>query len=125
MQTRGLFVDAARVRAPRDKGRVENQIAFVRENWFDGETFTSIVAARQSADHWSAASAKASPRFESDADRSRVTPAESRPLHPAKQGERWPHEPATNGSCPLAGGPIILQRGWPHHPAKNCRSVAA
>jgi transposase len=40
VQLRGLFVDAARVEHPRDKARVENQVAYVRERWFDGETFT-------------------------------------------------------------------------------------
>jgi transposase len=52
VQARGLFVDAARVRSPKDKGRVENQVAFVRESWFAGETFTSIADARAHAEHW-------------------------------------------------------------------------
>jgi len=53
VQTRGIFVDPARVRSPKDKGRVENQVPFVRESWFDGESFTSLADARQSAEHWS------------------------------------------------------------------------
>lgn len=53
VQTRGIFVDPARVRSPKDKGRVENQVAFVRESWFDGETFASLADARRSAEHWS------------------------------------------------------------------------
>jgi len=53
VQARGIFVDPARVRAPQDKGRVENQIAFVRESWFDGEKFLSLADARRSAEHWS------------------------------------------------------------------------
>jgi hypothetical protein len=52
VQARGIFVDPARVRAPQDKPRVENQVAFVRESWFDGETFTSLDDARRSAEHW-------------------------------------------------------------------------
>lgn len=40
VQTRGILCDAARVEHPQDKGRVENQVAYVRERWFDGETFT-------------------------------------------------------------------------------------
>ena len=52
MQARGLFVDPARVRSPKDKPRVENQVAFVRESWFDGETFTDLDDARRSAEHW-------------------------------------------------------------------------
>ena len=53
VQTRGLFVDPARVRAPKDKGRVENQVPYVRESWFDGEQFTSLIDTRASAEHWS------------------------------------------------------------------------
>src|SRR5262249_36534938 len=52
VQTRGLFVDAARVRSPKDKPRVENQVAYVRESWFDGETFASLEEAQRSAEHW-------------------------------------------------------------------------
>lgn len=52
VQARGLFVDPARVRSPKDKPRVENQVAFVRESWFDGETFTSLDDARESAARW-------------------------------------------------------------------------
>lgn len=51
-QGRGVFVDPARVRSPKDKPRVENQVAFVRESWFDGETFTGLAHARESAAHW-------------------------------------------------------------------------
>lgn len=52
VQARGLFVDPARVRSPKDKPRVENQVAYVRESWFDGETFTGLDDARTSAEHW-------------------------------------------------------------------------
>jgi transposase len=52
VQARGLFVDAARVRSPKDKARVENQVSYVRESWFDGETFTSLEDARAAADRW-------------------------------------------------------------------------
>jgi hypothetical protein len=52
VQARGIFVDPARVRSPKDKPRVENQVSFVRESWFDGETFNSLAHARQSAEHW-------------------------------------------------------------------------
>jgi len=53
VQTRGIFVDPARVRSPKDKPRVENQVSYVRESWFDGETFSDLADARQSAEHWS------------------------------------------------------------------------
>lgn len=52
VQARGIFVDPARVRSPKDKPRVENQVAFVRESWFDGETFASVEHARERAEHW-------------------------------------------------------------------------
>jgi transposase len=52
LQARGLFMDAARVRKPRDKARVENQVAYVRESWFEGETFSSLEEARASARKW-------------------------------------------------------------------------
>lgn len=52
-QVRGLFVDPARVRHPRDKPRVENQIAYVQANWFAGEQFRDLGDARQSAAAWS------------------------------------------------------------------------
>lgn len=49
---RELFVDPARVRAPKDKARVENQVPYVRENWFEGESFVSLDDARRSAEQW-------------------------------------------------------------------------
>jgi transposase len=52
VQARGLFVDPARVRSPKDKARVENQVPYVRESWFDGETFAGVDDARQSAERW-------------------------------------------------------------------------
>lgn len=52
VQARGIFVDPARVRSPKDKARVENQVPFVRESWFDGETFTDLEHARSSAETW-------------------------------------------------------------------------
>jgi transposase len=52
VQARELFVDPARIRSPKDKPRVENQVAYVREGWFDGETFTGLDDARASAEHW-------------------------------------------------------------------------
>lgn len=53
VQARGLFVDPARVKRPKDKPRVENQVPYVRESWFDGEQFASLEEARHSAEHWS------------------------------------------------------------------------
>ena len=50
---RGLFADTARVRHPQDKPRVENQVAYVRERWFAGETFPSELGPiREHAARW-------------------------------------------------------------------------
>lgn len=53
VQQRGFYVDAARARRPKDKPRVENQVAYVRESWFDGETFFDLDEAIASALTWS------------------------------------------------------------------------
>ncbi len=52
VQARGIFVDPARIRSPKDKPRVENQVSYVRESWFDGETFSGLGDARQRAVLW-------------------------------------------------------------------------
>jgi transposase len=52
IQSRNIFVDPARIRSPKDKARVENQVPYVRESWFDGETFLTLVDARSSAEFW-------------------------------------------------------------------------
>jgi transposase len=51
-QARGFFVDLARVRRPQDKPRVENQVPYVRESWFQGETFLSLDDTRRHAEQW-------------------------------------------------------------------------
>jgi transposase len=52
VQVRSIFVDPARVRRPQDKARVENQVPYVRESWFDGEQFGDLEEARRHAEHW-------------------------------------------------------------------------
>lgn len=52
VQARDLFVDPARIQSPRDKARVENQVPYVRESWFDGEVFSDLEEARRHAEHW-------------------------------------------------------------------------
>jgi transposase len=51
-QARGIFIDAARVRRAKDKGRVENQVPYVRESWFAGEQFDDLEHARRDAGTW-------------------------------------------------------------------------
>jgi hypothetical protein len=62
VQARCIFVDPVRVRSPEDTPRVENQVPYVRESWFDGETFSDLADARLSAEHWSRDIAGAHPR---------------------------------------------------------------
>ena len=53
VQARGVLVDPARPGKPRDKGKVENAVPYVRESWFDGEKFRGLEHARESARQWS------------------------------------------------------------------------
>ena len=48
----GFLTDPARVRSPKDKPRVERTVQYVRRNFWDGETFTSLDAAQQAATAW-------------------------------------------------------------------------
>ena len=51
-QTRGFFVDTARVRKPKDKARVEGSVRYVRNDCFAGELLRDVEAARARAVHW-------------------------------------------------------------------------
>jgi transposase len=52
-EARGVFADTARVRHPKDKARVENQVPYVRERWFAGESFgADLVDIRRHAQAW-------------------------------------------------------------------------
>jgi transposase len=44
-QSRGFVIDAARVRTPTDKPRVERTVPYVRRNFFAGETFVDLADA--------------------------------------------------------------------------------
>ena len=48
----GFLSDPARVRSPKDKPRVERAVQYVRGNFWDGETFTSIDQAQQAVTAW-------------------------------------------------------------------------
>lgn len=52
VQARDLYVDPARVRKPKDKPRVENQVPYVRESCFDGEELGDLDGARRHARQW-------------------------------------------------------------------------
>jgi transposase len=53
LQERGIEADLARVRSPRDKARVERQVSYVRNDFWRGERFGSVVEAQEEAVRWS------------------------------------------------------------------------
>ena len=48
----GFATDAARVRSPKDKPRVERAVQYVRGNFFAGEAFTGLSDAQARAEAW-------------------------------------------------------------------------
>jgi transposase len=48
----GFATDAARVRSPKDKPRVERAVQYVRGNFFAGERFTGLTDAQARAEAW-------------------------------------------------------------------------
>src|SRR5580700_9408246 len=53
----GFATDAARVRSPKDKPRVERAVQYVRGNFFAGETFAGLPGAQQAVQAWCAGTA--------------------------------------------------------------------
>jgi transposase len=51
-QSRGFVVDAARIRTPTDKPRVERAVPYARENFFRGEAFRDVRDVRVGAERW-------------------------------------------------------------------------
>jgi len=51
-QHRGFIIDSAVVRHPEGKGTVENQVRYVRENFFKGEEFIDRDHAQREAEKW-------------------------------------------------------------------------
>lgn len=56
-QARGFVTDAARVRSPQDKPRVERVVQYVRGNFFAGEEFVDLADAQGRAEQWCATKA--------------------------------------------------------------------
>jgi transposase len=56
-QSRGFVIDAARVRTPTDKPRVERVVQYVQSNFFAGETFIDLADCRERAETWCATTA--------------------------------------------------------------------
>jgi len=52
-QARGFHIDTARVRKPKDKGRVEKSVRDTREDCFGGEILRSLDHAREHGRYWS------------------------------------------------------------------------
>jgi transposase len=51
-QARGFAIDAARVRTPTDKPRVERNVGFVKTSFFAGESFVDLADAQRRAQEW-------------------------------------------------------------------------
>jgi len=51
-QARGFATDAARVRSPKDKPKVERAVQYVRGNFFAGEHFAGLADAQARAEAW-------------------------------------------------------------------------
>jgi hypothetical protein len=51
-QARGFHLDPARVRHPKDKGRVERAVQPVRDDCYAGEILTDLAAARARGEYW-------------------------------------------------------------------------
>ncbi|MGI0129236.1 MAG: Mu transposase domain-containing protein, partial [Thermoplasmata archaeon] len=51
-QSRGFVIDAARVRTPTDKPRVERVVQYVQKNFFAGEEFYDLANVRIRAEAW-------------------------------------------------------------------------
>jgi len=51
-QARGFHIDTARVRSPKDRGRVERAVATVRDDCFGGERLYDLEQARSHAHNW-------------------------------------------------------------------------
>ena len=51
-QSRGFLIDAARVRRPKDKPRVERQVPYVRRRFFAGEEFVDLPDAQRHVEQW-------------------------------------------------------------------------
>jgi transposase len=51
-QSRGFVIDAARVRKPQDKPRVERTVNYVRKSFFAGEEFVDLPDAQRRAEQW-------------------------------------------------------------------------
>ena len=56
-QDRGFVIDAARVRTPTDKPRVERVVQYVQSNFFAGEMFIDLADCRARAEAWCATTA--------------------------------------------------------------------
>jgi hypothetical protein len=51
-QARGLLLDPARVRHPKDKPHVERGVPYARERFWKGGTFVDLADAREQAERW-------------------------------------------------------------------------
>ncbi|MCA9665465.1 MAG: transposase family protein [Myxococcales bacterium] len=119
-QARGLFVDAARVRHPKDKPRVENHVRYVRDSWFAGESFEALDEMRQSASTWCRDVAARAFTARRGAYRASTTSSTSA----RTCGRRRPsHTTCRFGATPRCI-PITTSR-WPRHSTRCRRATLA
>lgn len=92
-QARGFAVDPARVRRPKDKPRVERNVAFVRRSMFAGESFVDLAHAQRHAVEWCTTRAGLRVHGTTQARPAEVFAAEEQPLLLAAPAERYdlPH----------------------------------
>jgi hypothetical protein len=79
-QARGFHIDAARVRRPTDKPRVERAVGFVRRSFFAGEDFVDLADAQRRAEAWCATRAGLRVHGTTQARPAEVFAAEEQPL---------------------------------------------
>ena len=51
-QARGVLLDPARVRHPKDKPHVESGVRYARERWWKGGHLADLTDAREQAERW-------------------------------------------------------------------------
>jgi transposase len=79
-QARGFVIDPARVRHPKDKPRVERNVAYVRRSMFAGESFVDLAHAQAHATEWCSTTAGLRVHGTIQARPAEVFAAEEQPL---------------------------------------------
>ncbi len=113
-QARGFLIDPARVRHPKDKPRVERNVAFVRRSMFVGETFVDLADAQRHATEWCAT--RAGLRVHGT---TQARPARSSPKPNSRCCCRHRRSPPTCRSTPRPRCTATTTSRWPR-PCTRC-----